>query len=116
MEREDLPARARKMGETIREHFTALQPQYPCIGEVRGLGAMCAIEIVDPGTGKPGKELTAQIIRSSFAKGVVLLSAGLHSNVIRFLAPLVTTDEQLQEGLDIIAEAIAELHPQPVSH
>jgi 4-aminobutyrate aminotransferase/(S)-3-amino-2-methylpropionate transaminase len=116
MEREDLPGRARKMGKTIRGHFAALQPRYPCIGDVRGLGAMCAIEIVDPETGKPGKELAAQIIRASFAKGVILLSAGVHSSVIRFLAPLVTTDEQLQEGLEIIGEAIAELHAQPVIH
>lgn len=114
MEREDLPARARKMGETILSYFNELQPQYPCIGEVRGLGAMCAIEIIDPETGKPGKELATQIIRSSFIKGVILLSAGVHSNVIRFLAPLVTTDEQLQEGLAIIGEAITELHSQPV--
>lgn len=60
MERENLPARARVIGELIRGYFDALKPQYPCIGEVRGLGAMCAIEIVDPATGKPAKELTAQ--------------------------------------------------------
>jgi 4-aminobutyrate aminotransferase/(S)-3-amino-2-methylpropionate transaminase len=55
-----------------------------------------------------------QIIKSSYEKGVILLSAGVHGNVIRFLTPLVITDEQLQEGLDIISEAIAEINPAAV--
>jgi 4-aminobutyrate aminotransferase/(S)-3-amino-2-methylpropionate transaminase len=110
MEREDLPGRARTIGEAIRLHFTSLQKDYPVIGDVRGLGAMCAIELIDPETRKPSKELTAQIIKSCYEKGVLLLSAGVHGNVIRFLTPLVITDEQLLEGLNIISEVLAELH------
>ena len=109
MQRENLPGRSREIGEMIRSHFTKLQKQYPVIGEVRGLGAMCAVEFVDPETGEPAKELVAKILKGSFEKGVVMLSAGVHSNIIRFLSPLVITDEQLQEGLDIISEVMTEV-------
>ncbi|MFC4597334.1 4-aminobutyrate--2-oxoglutarate transaminase [Cohnella hongkongensis] len=114
MEREDWPGRAQRIGKTIRGYFAELAKRYPAIGEVRGLGAMCAIELTDPLTGEPGKELAAQVVRSSYAKGVVLLSAGVHSHVIRFLTPLVITEEQLREGLDIIGEAIAEHQEEAV--
>jgi 4-aminobutyrate aminotransferase/(S)-3-amino-2-methylpropionate transaminase len=109
MQRENLPARAREIGQKIQSHFTTLQERYPVIGEVRGLGAMCAVEFTDPETGEPAKELVARILKGCFEKGVVLLSAGVHSNIIRFLCPLVITDEQLQEGLDIMAEVLAEV-------
>ncbi len=109
MEREDLSGRSETIGEMIRAHFTDLKNQYPVIGDVRGLGAMCAVEFVDPATGEPAKELVSKILKRSFEKGVVMLSAGVHSNIIRFLSPLVITDEQLLEGLDIIREVMEEV-------
>lgn len=113
MEQEQLPKRANEIGKQIQGHFAALQKQYPVIGDVRGMGAMCAVEFMDPGSRKPSKELVSRIIRTSYDKGVILLSAGVHGNVIRFLTPLTITDEQLQEGLSIISESLSELL-QPV--
>ncbi|TJY41561.1 4-aminobutyrate--2-oxoglutarate transaminase [Cohnella pontilimi] len=107
MERENLPARARSIGQTIISFFSGLMQQYPEIAEVRGLGAMCAVEFLDPATRKPLKELVSRLVQACYRSGVVLLSAGIHGNVIRFLTPLVITDDQLQEGLDIIAESLA---------
>lgn len=109
MEREDLPGRAVRMGETLRQFFAELAPRHPVIAEVRGLGAMCAIELAHPDDRQPASELAARLIRRCFEKGVVLLGAGIYGNVIRFLPPLVMTDEQLQEGLNIVKEALEEL-------
>lgn len=109
MEREDLPGRAVGMGETLRKYFAELASRHPVIAEVRGLGAMCAIELAHPADGSPAPELAARLIRRCFEKGIVLLGAGIYGNVIRFLPPLVMTDEQLLEGLDIMKEALGEL-------
>lgn len=109
MEQERLPERAVAIGEAITARFAELQQRYPVIGDIRTLGAMCAVELVkDPATKTPDKQLTAEIVREANRRGVVLLSAGLYGNVIRFLAPLVITDEQLQEGLDVIERILAE--------
>ncbi|MFD0698225.1 4-aminobutyrate--2-oxoglutarate transaminase [Paenibacillus sp. GCM10027628] len=110
MEREDLGGRSQEIGATIMNHFASLQKEFPVIGDVRGLGAMCAIEFVEPDTRKPAKDFVAKLIRACYERGVILLSAGIYGNVIRFLTPLVITDEQLQEGLEIISEALAELY------
>ena len=110
MEREDLGGRSQEIGATIMNYFASLQKEFPVIGDVRGLGAMCAIEFVEPDTRKPAKDFVAKLIKACYEKGVILLSAGIYGNVIRFLTPLVITDEQLQEGLEIISEALAELY------
>jgi 4-aminobutyrate aminotransferase/(S)-3-amino-2-methylpropionate transaminase len=110
MEEERLPERANVIGTTILSRFQQLKESYSCIGDVRGLGAMCAMEIVkDPATKEPDKELTGRIVQECYKRGVIVLSAGLYSNVIRILSPLVITDEQLAEGLDVIAEVFAEV-------
>lgn len=109
MEQENLADRAEQIGSHIRDYFTELQHAHPEIGDIRGLGAMCAVEFVDPASGEPAKELVGALIRSCYERGLVLLSAGIYGNVIRFLTPLVITDEQLQEGLDIIGEALVAL-------
>lgn len=106
IEREQLTTRSQLIGQKIKQTFTDLQKEIPEIAEVRGLGSMCAIEFLDPATGKPLKELVAKLIKGCQEEGVILLSAGVHSNVIRFLTPLVITDEQLQEGLDIMSEVL----------
>jgi len=108
MEKERLPDRAKEMGETILRFFGGLRRKYPIIADVRGLGAMCAIEMVDPESGEPARDVAVDVIQRAWRKGVMLLRAGVHGNIIRFLAPLVMTPEQLREGLDIIAEAVAE--------
>ncbi|MFM1651369.1 4-aminobutyrate--2-oxoglutarate transaminase [Brevibacillus sp. B_LB10_24] len=109
MERENLLDRSKAIGEAIRRHFTALQAEFPVIAEVRGLGAMCGVEFIDPVTGSPAKDLVASLTKGSYEAGVIVLSAGVHGNVIRFLTPLVISDEQLQEGLDIITDVLKEL-------
>ncbi|QHA93542.1 4-aminobutyrate--2-oxoglutarate transaminase [Bacillus sp. N1-1] len=105
IEEEGLNQRALQIGEKIRERFTYLAKAFSFIGDVRGLGAMNAIEIV--GEGKvPDKELTKKILAEAQQKGLLLLGAGVYGNVIRFLMPLVITDDELEEGLFIIEEAM----------
>lgn len=110
MEEDGLIERANAIGRQIIEHFKAMQEKYPVIGDVRGLGAMCALELVkDPETKEPDKELAGRIIQECNRRGLILLGAGLYGNVIRTLSPLVITDEQLQEGLDVMEEVFANL-------
>jgi 4-aminobutyrate aminotransferase/(S)-3-amino-2-methylpropionate transaminase len=87
-----------------------LQNKYPeLVGDVRGRGAMVAMELVTDAESKtPNKALTAAVVEHALQKGLVLLTAGQYGNVIRVLAPLVITDEQLQEALQILSEAFEE--------
>ncbi|WP_134704445.1 4-aminobutyrate--2-oxoglutarate transaminase [Ammoniphilus sp. YIM 78166] len=110
MEEERLADKAQIIGDTIMSRFTELKNRYSFIGEVRGLGAMCAVELVkDQATKEPNKELTAQIVQECYRRGVIVLSAGLYGNVLRFLSPLVITDDQLKEALDVIEEVLSDL-------
>ncbi|RXT07267.1 4-aminobutyrate--2-oxoglutarate transaminase [Ammoniphilus sp. CFH 90114] len=110
MEEEKLVDRSVVIGQTIISRFERLQQQYAVIGNVRGLGAMCAIELVkDPVSKEPNKELTAKIVAACYQRGVIVLSAGLYGNVLRFLSPLVISDEQLAEALDVIEDIFKEL-------
>ncbi|WP_273831956.1 4-aminobutyrate--2-oxoglutarate transaminase [Guptibacillus sedimenti] len=105
IEEEGLNQRALQIGEKIRERFTYIAKEFSFIGDVRGLGAMNAIEIV--GERKvPDKELTKKILAEAQQKGLLLLGAGVYGNVIRFLMPLIITDDELEEGLFIIEEAM----------
>ncbi|MBO9129316.1 4-aminobutyrate--2-oxoglutarate transaminase [Bacillus sp. 165] len=106
MERENMPRRAQAIGKKIIEYFAALQSKYDIIHDVRGIGAMCAVELVDPKTKEPLKSFTAKLTKACYERGVIVLSAGVHSNVLRFLTPLVISDEELEEGLEIIQEAL----------
>ncbi len=82
--------------------------RWPLIGEIRGLGAMRAIELVrTPEKRAPAKEETDRILRYCHAHGLILISAGSYGNVIRLLVPLVITDNELKEGLDVLQAAIA---------
>jgi 4-aminobutyrate aminotransferase/(S)-3-amino-2-methylpropionate transaminase len=110
MQREDLPGRSRAIGETIRSFFAELRKEIPLIADIRGLGAMCAVEFIDPKTKQPCKELVASLTKASYESGVIVLSAGVHGNVIRFLTPLVISDEQLNEGLQIIGGILKQLY------
>lgn len=107
IEEESLNKRAEVIGKKVMDHFSQLADQFDCIGDIRGLGAMCAMEIVkDKQTKEPSKELTAEIIKEANERGLLLLSAGVYGNVIRLLMPLVITDEQLEEGLAILKKSI----------
>lgn len=107
MERDNFTEKAQKIGEIIRARFNAMAEKYSIIGDVRGRGAMMAFELVkDRKNKEPAKEETKAVIKEVYKNGLVLLSAGLYSNVIRILVPLVVTEEQLNAGLNIIEKAV----------
>lgn len=106
----NLCQRAEDIGQMIKNRFREMQEKYPVIGDVRGLGAMVAIELVkDKNTKEPDKDLVGSLVKECWQSGLLVLSAGLYGNVIRTLTPLVITDEQLHEGLDIIEQAFSKL-------
>jgi 4-aminobutyrate aminotransferase / (S)-3-amino-2-methylpropionate transaminase / 5-aminovalerate transaminase len=110
MEKEKLPARAVQVGDLITQRLRKLQSQLTCVGEVRGLGAMVAMELVrnrDPHS--PDADLTKALVQRAVANGLVLLSCGLYSNVIRILVPLTASEALINEGLDIIEKSLREL-------
>jgi len=110
IEEEHLVERAGAIGELITRRLTGMAGRFPQIGEVRALGAMAAMELVrDPATREPATELTRALIRTVGERGLVLLSAGEDANVIRFLVPLTASDAIVEEGLDIIEGALADL-------
>ena len=109
IEEENLVDRAAHIGRILFETLDALKVQYPIIGDVRGRGAMVAIELVKPGGKDPNPEAMAKIIKYCQSKGVLILTAGTYGNVIRFLPPLVITDELLNDGLSVLAEGFASL-------
>jgi 4-aminobutyrate aminotransferase-like enzyme len=95
------------IGERIRERMLRLQKELPRLGEVRGLGAMQAIELVrDPQTKAPAADETRAVLAAARERGVLLLSAGTYGNVVRFLTPLSIADEVLDEGLAITEQAL----------
>ena len=109
MEEEKLVDRARHIGAKIHEAMTTLQKQYPIIGDVRGRGAMQAIELVKAGSDQPNPEAVTAIVKYCQQKGVLILTAGTYGNVIRFLPPLVIEDQLLNDALAVFAEALASL-------
>lgn len=106
-EQDGLVERAREIGVLLRERLTGLASNDPRIGDVRGRGAMVAIELVDPLTGDPDAALTSRVAAACHAAGAVVLTAGTYGNVIRFLPPLTISDDLLHTGLDIVAAALA---------
>jgi len=107
IERLKLSDRADKIGQTLRSRAEEWQKRHPMIGDVRGLGAMVALEFVkDRKTKEPAKEFTLDLVKRCVENGVILIYAGTHSNVLRYLVPLVISDEQLDEGLDVIEKQL----------
>ncbi|WP_241156868.1 4-aminobutyrate--2-oxoglutarate transaminase [Bacillus sp. FJAT-42376] len=102
IETQGLLDRSEKIGETIESYYRKWTEELPFIGEGRRLGAMAAIEITEQGSKKPDKLQTASLLKKIHDRGVIVMSAGLYGNVIRFLCPLVISDEELIEGLDVI--------------
>jgi 4-aminobutyrate aminotransferase/(S)-3-amino-2-methylpropionate transaminase len=110
IEAEGLCARASAIGTAMTARLRALQKEIAAIGEVRGLGAMIAMELVRDGDAhSPDADLTRALVKRAAEKGLVILSCGLYGNVIRFLVPLTASDEIVREGLEIVAESLREL-------
>ncbi|MBZ5653659.1 MAG: 4-aminobutyrate--2-oxoglutarate transaminase [Acidobacteriia bacterium] len=108
IEKEDLCARANLLGERFRKRAAKWQSQWELVGEVRGLGAMQAIELVrSKTTRQPADEETKQVSQYCYEHGLVTITAGSYSNVIRLLMPLVLTDAQMDEALDVLEAALA---------
>ncbi|MGY1810089.1 4-aminobutyrate--2-oxoglutarate transaminase [Blastococcus sp. SYSU D00669] len=103
----DLAGAARAIGATMLPRLRALQERFPAIGDVRGRGAMIAVELVKPGTTEPDPALTAAVAKHCHAEGVVVLTAGTYGNVLRFLPPLVIGQDLLTEALDVLEAAFA---------
>ena len=109
MGKEDLPAAARRIGDIMLPRLRRLAEAYPVIGDVRGRGAMIAIELVRPGTLQPDAAAATQVAKACHAAGLVVLTCGTFGNVLRFLPPLVISEELLNEGLAILEDAFAGL-------
>jgi 4-aminobutyrate aminotransferase/(S)-3-amino-2-methylpropionate transaminase len=107
IEGEGLSERAAALGETLRARMEAWQERWPRIGDVRGLGAMLAIELVhDPATKQPAADLATDVVEHAARHGLLLLKAGVYSNCIRVLTPLVLTDAELDEALSVWEDAL----------
>jgi 4-aminobutyrate aminotransferase/(S)-3-amino-2-methylpropionate transaminase len=109
MEAEKLVERANHIGTILGDSLRILQSKYSVIGEVRGRGAMQAIELVEPGTKTPNTAAMNAVVKYCQSKGVLILTAGTYSNVVRFLPPIVITDELLKDALSVLDEAFASL-------
>jgi 4-aminobutyrate aminotransferase/(S)-3-amino-2-methylpropionate transaminase len=109
IESDGLVERAREVERLIIERLLRLQAGDDRIGDVRGRGAMIAVELVKSGTSDPDAELTAKLATAAHAAGVIVLTCGMFGNVIRLLPPLTISDELLTEGLDILAGLLGDL-------
>lgn len=112
-ETQNLANKAEHIGSKIEERLKEMQGKYPLIGDVRRLGAMVAIELVkDRKTKKPAKEETSKLAAACHKKGLIILTAGVYGNVIRFLVPLVAEDDLINQGLDILEKSFVEIQPK----
>jgi 4-aminobutyrate aminotransferase/(S)-3-amino-2-methylpropionate transaminase len=110
IEEEGLTGRADAIGEILRDGLEALSGELECVGDIRGLGAMLACELVtDKSTREPDPELTAAVMREAAQRGLVLVTCGMYGNVIRIMVPLTASDAIVREGLDILVECLRDL-------
>ena len=109
LEQDGLVDRAEAIGAVVARRFEGMVARYPFIAEARGLGAMRALELVDDRTSlKPDQPRTDRVLALAATRGLLLLSAGLYGNVIRTLMPLIVTDAELEEGLDMLESCLAD--------
>lgn len=106
MEKEQIPIRARQIGQQTRTLVQSVMADCPWIKEVRGIGAMIGIVIIDPDSGKPDKLRTGRIHQYALQHGLIMITAGTYGNVIRTLMPLIIDDHTLAEGLSILLNAL----------
>ncbi|MBL0943796.1 MAG: 4-aminobutyrate--2-oxoglutarate transaminase [Hydrogenophaga sp.] len=109
MEEERLCERAQRLGDKLLAHLIAQRAVHPRIGDIRGLGAMVANEFVDPKTGAPDADTAKRVQMAALQRGLLLLTCGVHGNVIRYLFPLTVEDAVFDEGLAILDAALAEV-------
>jgi 4-aminobutyrate aminotransferase / (S)-3-amino-2-methylpropionate transaminase / 5-aminovalerate transaminase len=110
MREEQLLSRAQEIGRFMSSRLKGLQVRFPCVGEVRALGAMVAVELVKNGRADaPDPELTRALVQAAGRLGLIILSCGVYGNVIRFLAPLTIPDALLKEGFRLFEQALDEV-------
>ena len=110
MREEQLLKRSQEIGRFMSSRLKGLQVRFPCIGEVRNLGAMVALELVkNMRAEEPDAELTKAVVQAAGRRGLIILSCGVYSNVIRFLAPLTISDALLKEGCAVFEQALEEV-------
>jgi 4-aminobutyrate aminotransferase/(S)-3-amino-2-methylpropionate transaminase len=103
----DFRARSDELGRAMRERLDGISERVRSVGEVRGLGPMLALELVeDRATNAPGTQLARSTVAHALERGLILLTCGLHANVVRILVPLVASDEEIDRGLSILEEAL----------
>jgi 4-aminobutyrate aminotransferase/(S)-3-amino-2-methylpropionate transaminase len=107
IEKRDLLGEAQRVGRVLGGALLDLQKKHNVIGDVRGIGAMQAIEFTEPGTVTPISDIVPHVTAYAIKKGLLLLSAGTYGNVLRFLPPVVTSDELLLDAVSIIDEALS---------
>lgn len=110
LEREGVLDRAREVGATVRSHFERLAERCPAIADVRGLGAMIGVEFAEPGhPHRPAGAKLKTVLERCLERGVLMISAGSHGNVLRILSPLTIPHEQLQRGLAIVEDVVLDV-------
>ncbi|HEX2030224.1 MAG TPA: 4-aminobutyrate--2-oxoglutarate transaminase [Actinomycetota bacterium] len=116
IEEEGLVERAEAVGKTIRSRWEEVSSDLPEIGEIRGLGAMVGVEFVkDRETKEPNRELVSRITSGTTGRGVVSVSCGIYKNVLRHLMPLIISDEELAEGLDVMTDVAVGSRDEPMA-
>jgi 4-aminobutyrate aminotransferase/(S)-3-amino-2-methylpropionate transaminase len=108
-EEEDLLKKAQALGKKLKARFEKWQDQFKIIGEIRGLGAMLGLELIKGADKEPATDEAKQLLSECLDKGLVILTCGSYGNIIRILAPLVITDEQLEKGLAILEQALTQI-------
>jgi 4-aminobutyrate aminotransferase-like enzyme len=109
MKADNMLENARQRGEQLMTGLRHLQEAYPVIGDVRGLGLMVASEFRDPVTHKPDKQTAKAIVHAAYERNLLLLTCGPWDNTIRWIPPLVVNEAQINQGLRIFEEALAEI-------
>ena len=108
-EEEDMLGKAKVLGQELKVRFDAFHKKYPIVGEVRGLGAMLGLSLVKGDSGEPAADEAKKLAAFCLDRGLIILTCGTYSNVVRVLVPFVITDEQLEKGLSILEQGIAEV-------
>ena len=109
LEKEKLNQRAEQLGAKLATRLRQMQARFNCIGEVRALGMMVAVELVkNRRADMPDADLTKNVVQAAGRRGLILLSCGVYSNVIRILAPLTIPEAQLDEGMELLEQSLAE--------
>ena len=106
----NLISRANEIGKILVDALNAMQKKYPVIGEIRGRGAMIAIELVKPGSKEPNADVLGKVVKYAQQKGVLFLTAGTYGNVLRFLPPLVISDDLVKDAMNVLDEAFASIN------